>query len=181
MRGARAALLVTALAALASTAAAQIVPGTRAPATTAELVGDAQMIVCFLAAAGRPMPGLNMPLLGEEGMTLLADVPEELAKFVEKRPGQAILKLKSPADPVWIVHDPGTRRCGIYALTDPAPVEAKLVPDLLSGKNPWKRVEAPAGVDQAFALKIGSERFRTEITRPRSAGEPLLVLVRPGR
>jgi hypothetical protein len=174
-------LVLAGLAAVAAPASAQIVPGTRAPETTAELVGDAQMIVCFLAAAGRPMPGLNMPLLGEEGMTVLAQVPDELAKFVENRPDQAILKLKSPADPVWIVHDRNSRRCAIYALTDPAPVEAKLLPILLGGKDPWKRVEPGAGVDQAFALKLGRERFLTEITRPRAAGEPLVVVVRPGR
>ncbi|HEX8241490.1 MAG TPA: hypothetical protein VF574_17270 [Allosphingosinicella sp.] len=169
------------LAALSAPAAAQIVPGTRAPETTAELVGDAQMVVCFLAAAGRPMPGLNMPLLGEEGMTVLTQVPDPLARLVENRADQAILELKSPADPVWIVHDRSTRRCAIYALTDPAPVEAKLMPILLGGSHPWRRVEAGAGVDQAFALKLGRERFLTEISRPRAAGEPLLVVVRPGR
>ena len=38
-------------------AGAQLVPGTREPANIAEAIDDTRMLVCTLAAAGRPMGG----------------------------------------------------------------------------------------------------------------------------
>ncbi len=172
--------LAAALAALAVPAAAQLVPGTRAPADAAEAIDHAQALLCTLAAAGRPMPGLNMPLLGGEGYVQLETVPEALAPFVGSGSEQKAVELRSPGDPVWVVHDPRSGRCAILSFTDPSPVEAKLLASLAT-PGAWKPHKAGAGVDHAFRWKIGkSVRLLTEISTPDSPGKPLvMVVVRP--
>jgi hypothetical protein len=172
-------LAAAALALLAGPAAAQIVPGTRPPESAADAIDEAQALLCTLAAAGRPMPGLNMPLLGEEGMTQLDTVPDALARFVTSTPQQRIVQLHAPGDPVWVVHDAQTGRCAIYSFTDAAPVEAKLLASF-ARPGSWKPKEAAAPVDHAFEWKIGgSVRLRTEILLPDAAGEPIAVVVKP--
>jgi hypothetical protein len=174
-------LVAAALALLASPAAAQIIPGTRPPESAAEAIDDAQALLCTLAAAGRPMPGLNMELLGGEGMTQLDKVPDALARFVTGTPQQHIVQLQAPGEPIWVVHDPQTGICSIYSFTDAAPVEAKLLASFARSKS-WKRKEVVAPVDHAFEWKIGGEvLLRTEITLPDAAGEPLVVVVRPAQ
>lgn len=176
----KAALAVAALALLAGPAAAQIVPGLPAPTSPADAVSDAQAMLCTLAAAGRPMPGLNSALLGGEGMTALDALPDSLARFVGREPQQRIVQLVAPGDPVWVVHDPRSRRCAIITLTDPAPVTGKLLASLdLPGA--WERVDdAGGGIDYAYEWEIDkSVRLRTEVAIPDAFGEPLIVVVRP--
>ena len=172
-------LALTALALLAGPGQAQIVPGTRAPESTAEAIDDAQSLLCTLAAAGNPMPGLNMQLVGGEGYTPLDRIPDALARFVANAPQLRVVQLQAPGDPVWVVHDPESRRCSIYSFTDAAPVEAKLLGSL-STPGSWRRTDATAGIDHAFEWRIArSVRLRTEIALPDAAGEPLVVVVRP--
>jgi len=174
-----ASLAVAALALLAGPAAAQIVPGTRPPESAADAIDDAHSVLCTLAAAGRPMPGLNMPLLGEEGMTQLDKVPDALAPLVASAPQQRIVQLQAPGEPVWVVHDARTGHCSIYSFTDAAPVEAKLLASL-AHPGAWKRKKAAAPVDHAFEWKIGGAvRLRTEISLPDAAGDPIVVVVKP--
>jgi hypothetical protein len=176
----RAGLALAALALLASPAAAQIVPGTRAPESPADAVDLAQALLCTLAAAGRPTPGLNMQLIGGEGMTQLDKVPEALARFVTAAPTQKIILLQAPGEPVWIVHDAASSRCAIYSFTAAEPVVAKLLA-ALDRPGAWKRQKEPAvGVDHSYQWKMApGVRLATEILVPDSAGEPLAVVVRP--
>jgi|GEM_PF-4777196 len=171
--------LVPALALVASSAVAQLVPGTREPASAAEAIDDAHMIVCTLAAAGRPMGGLNIPLVGGEGYAPVDKVPDTLARFVQSTPQQKIVEYPGAGGPLWIVYDPASGRCAIYAFTDPAPVEARLLQSL---RRPgmWKpKKDADAGIDHAFEWKAEPGlRLRTEISLPDSAGEPILVVVK---
>jgi hypothetical protein len=175
-------LAAAALALLASPAAAQLVPGMRAPESPADAIDGAQAMLCTLAAAGRPTPGLNMGLIGGEGMTQLDGIPEALARFVPAAPTQKVVLLKAPGDPVWVVHDARTGRCGIYSFTAAAPVEAKLRA-ALDRPGAWKRSKKPvAGIDHSYEWKMApGVRLLTEISIPDSAGEPLLVLVRPSK
>jgi hypothetical protein len=172
-----------ALAALAATpAAAQLVPGTRAPASPAEAIDDAHMIVCTLAAAGRPMGGLNIPMVGGEGYAPVDKVPDPLARFVQSAPEQKILEYPGAGGPLWIVFDQASSRCSIYAFTDPAPVEARLLETFNRGKI-WKpkKVAGP-GIDRVFEWKAEPGlRLRTEISLPHAAGEPIVVAVEPAR
>lgn len=176
-------LILSAAAALAvpATASAQIVPGLRAPESPADAIDDAQSMLCVLAAAGRPMPGLNMKLLGSEGMTQLDKVPDQLAPFVSATATARVVLLHAPGDPVWVVHDSATGRCAIYSFTDPAPVEAKLLESMATPKA-WKRQEPSGGADHVYEWAIDKPlRLRTEITRPKAPGEPLAVVVTPFR
>lgn len=179
LRSAR--LPIAVLAFAASAAAAQLVPGTRPPADAAEAIGDAQTIVCTLAAAGRPMGGLNIPMVGGEGYAPIDRVPDSLARFVPSAPEQKILTYEGPGGPLWIVYDPGAARCAIYAFTDPAPVEARLL-QLLGGSGIWERRDAGAGIDHVYEWNVERGlRLRTEISRPHAAGEPVAVVVRAVR
>lgn len=174
-----AALAAAALTLLASPASAQIVPGTRAPESAADAIDQAQALLCTLAAAGRPMPGLNMSLLGEEGMTQLDKLPDALARFVASTPQQRVVHVQAPGDPVWVVHDAQTGICSIYSFTDAAPVESKLL-ELLARPGAWKSKKAAAPVDHAFEWKIGGAvRLRTEISLPDAAGDPIVIVVKP--
>jgi hypothetical protein len=163
--------------------AAQLVPGTEPPADAAEAVVDAHGIICTLAAAGRPVGGLNIPIVGGEGYAPLDRVPDSLARFVPAAPQQKILEYKGSGGPLWIAFDPGSRRCAIYTFADAAPVEAKLLETLGRSRklNMWKpKKDAASGVDQVFEWKAEPGlRLLTEISRPHAAGEPLTVVVRP--
>jgi hypothetical protein len=176
-------LAVPALALVASAATAQLVPGTRPPANAAEAVDDAHGVVCTLAAAGRPVGGLNIPMVGGEGYAPLNSAPDSLARFVPAAPQQKILEYKGAGGPLWIAFDPGSRRCAIYTFADSAPVEARLLETLGRSRklNMWKpRKDAAPGVDHAFEWKAEPGlRLLTEISRPHAAGEPLTVVVRP--
>jgi hypothetical protein len=173
-------LAVAALALLASPAAAQLVPGTRAPESPADAVDEAQALLCTLAAAGRPVPGLNMPLIGGEGMTQLDKVPEELARFVTASPTHRTVRLQAPGDPVWVVHDAGSGRCAIYSFAEASPVVTKLLA-ALDRPGAWKRLKKPvAGIDHSYEWKMApGVRLLTEILIPDAAGDPLAVVVRP--
>lgn len=173
-------LLVPALALVASSAAAQLVPGTREPESAAEAIDDAHMIVCTLAAAGRPMGGLNISMVGGEGYAPVDKAPDSLARFVENAPQQKIVHYPGAGGPLWIVYDPASRRCAIYAFTDPAPVEARLL-QTLGRSRIWKpKKNAGAGIDHVYEWKAEPGlRLRTEISLPDGAGEPILVVVRP--
>jgi hypothetical protein len=176
-------LLAPALAVAASAAGAQLVPGTDVPANPAEAVDDAHGIVCSLAAAGRPVGGLNIPMVGGEGYAPLERVPDSLVRFVPAAPQQKILEYKGDGGPLWILFDPASRRCAIYTFADAAPVEAKLLETLGRSLklNMWKpKKDAAPGVDHAFEWKAEPGlRLLTEISRPHAAGEPLTVVVRP--
>jgi hypothetical protein len=181
MRNSTLILAAGAALALPATAPAQIVPGLRAPESAADAIDDAQSMLCVLAAAGRPMPGLNMNLIGGEGMTQLDRLPEGLAPFVAAAATQQIVQLHAPGDPVWVVNDSATGRCAIYSFTDAAAVEARLLKSLATPKA-WKRQEPSGGADHVFEWAIDKPlRLRTEITRPKTPGEPLAVVVTPFR
>jgi hypothetical protein len=173
-------LAVPATALLASAVEAQLVPGTRPPASLAEAIDDAHMIVCTLAAAGRPMGGLNIPMVGGEGYAPVDRIPENLKAFVPSAPGQKVVAYEGAGGPLWIVYEPG--RCAIYAFTDAAPVEARLLQSM-GGSRMWKRKkDAGPGIDHAFEWKADrSLRLRTEISRPHAAGQPLAVVVTRAR
>jgi hypothetical protein len=173
-------LLVPALAFVTNAALAQLVPGTRTPANIAEAVDVAQAVVCTLAAADRPMGGLNSPPIGGEGYTPVDGVPDSLARFVAGAPRQKIVQYRGAGGPLWIVYDQVSSRCAIYAFADPAAVETKLL-ESLSHSLIWKpKKDAGAGIDYAYEWKAEPGRkLLTEISRPHAAGEPLVVVVRP--
>jgi hypothetical protein len=175
-------LLLPAFALVASAAAAQLVPGTRAPKSAAEAIDDAHMIVCTLAAAGRPMGGLNIPMVGGEGYAPVDKVPDSLVRFAPTTPGQKIVHYPGAGGPLWVVFDPASGRCAIYAFAESAPVEARLLQSL-GRSGMWKRrKDAGAGIDHAFEWKAEPGlRLRTEISLPDSAGDPILVAVTPAR
>jgi hypothetical protein len=184
-RSLRLAVPALALALAASRAAAQLVPGTEEPANAAEAVDDAHGVVCTLAAAGRPVGGLNIPMVGGEGYAPLDRAPDSLARFVPAAPQQKIFEYKGAGGPLWIVYDQASRRCAIYAFADPAPVEARLLETLdRSAKlHMWKRVkDAGPGIDDLYEWKAEPGlRLLTEISKPRASGEPFVVVVRPSR
>jgi hypothetical protein len=185
MRLRPAGLLAPALALAATAAGAQLVPGTRAPENAAEAIDDAHGVVCSLAAAGRPVGGLNIPLVGGEGYAPVDKVPDSLARFVPAAPQQKIVEYLGAGGPLWIVYDPASRRCAIYAFADPAPVEARLLETLdRSAKlHMWKRSkDAGPGIDDAYEWKAEPGlRLLTEISKPRAPGDPFVVVVRPSR
>jgi hypothetical protein len=173
-------LLLVGAAFVAPPAAAQLIPGTVPPENVAQAVDEARMVLCTLAAGGRPMGGLNMDLVGGEGYTPLAKVPEPLARFVQSAPPQRMVEYRAPGGPLWIVHDPSTGRCGIYTFAEAAPIEAKLLASL-GLSSMWKRKkDGGPGIDHLFEWKVDrSLRLRTEISRPHAPGEPFVVVVRP--
>lgn len=174
-------LLAAALALTGAGAQAQLVPGTREPASAAEAIGDAQAVVCTLAAAGRPMGGLNIPLVGGEGYAPVDRAPDSLARFVPDSPKRKIVEYRGAGGPLWIAFDPASNRCAIYAFTDPAPVETSLLQSL-GRSGIWKRKDAAAGADHVFEWKAEPGlRLRTEISRPRTEGAPMVVVVEPAR
>jgi hypothetical protein len=170
----------TAIALASIPAQAQLVPGTREPESPAEAIDDARMIVCTLAAAGRPMGGLNIPMVGGEGYAPVEKVPDSLARFVQSAPQQKIVEYPGAGGPLWIVYDPASGRCAIYAFTDAAPVEARLLQSLGRSRM-WKpKKDAGAGVDHAYEWKAEPGlRLRTEISLPDAAGDPIVVVVKP--
>jgi hypothetical protein len=163
-------------------AGAQLVPGTREPANAAEAIDDAHMVVCTLAAAGRPMGGFNIRFVGGEGYAAIAKLPDSLAPFVPAAPEQKFFEYKGAGGPLWITFDPASARCGIYAFADGAEAEARLIKSMAVSKV-WKRkADAGPGIDDAFEWR--PERtllLRTEISKPHAAGEPVAVVVRPVR
>ena len=157
--------------------AAQVVPGLRAPESAAEAILQAHQPVCVLAAAGRPVPGLNMDLTGEEGMTALDAVPAQLSAFVPSAPAQRVVQLKVPGEPVWIVHDAASGRCAIYSFTDADQAEAKLL-EAFAKTDAWKRRKAKGDVDHRFEWAIAKPLYlRSEISTPAAPGEPFTVVV----
>ncbi|HYG48243.1 MAG TPA: hypothetical protein VD846_09925 [Allosphingosinicella sp.] len=177
----RGALFAAALAVLAGPASAQLVPGLSPPASPAEAIDDAHSVLCTLAAAGRPMPGLNMKPIGGEGFTPLDRLPKALEPFFQSGPAEKIVQLKSPGDPVWLIHDPRSGACAIISFTDPAPAVARLLKSL-DQPGSWKRrSELGKDIDHAYEWKVDSLTLLTEIAFPDSPGPPLVVIVTRGK
>jgi hypothetical protein len=175
--------LAAGAAALAGTGAhAQFVPGTRPPADTAEAMDDARMIVCTLAAAGRPMGGLNIRFVGGEGYAAVDKLPDNLARFVPAAAQMKRFEYKGAGGPLWITFDPDSGRCAIYAFTDAAAAEGRLLKSLRAASQWRPKMDPGTGIDHAFEWRPEpSLRLVTEISKPHAAGEPMMVVVRPVR
>jgi hypothetical protein len=184
----RFALLLALLAPLAAMpAAAQMIPGLRAPASIAAGVGDAWWSGCFFAATDRPAVGLNLPLgeLAGAGLHEPASIPDDLRAFIATLAGHVrIAVLDAPGGQVWMFFDARAKRCTII----PEPVASEGIdakfPSLVPGGDGWRRIirdDGSPAFEQDFeaapALRRPGGRLRAWYQAAQGPASPQMIVV----
>ena len=98
--------------AICAVGSAQAMPGYRAPT---DMVDGAVMAVtgaCYLASAGRPVPGINTPAGGHagEGITERTSAPDWVSKASDAPGRSKFSTLTTPEGDIWIRFDEATRK-----------------------------------------------------------------------
>lgn len=156
-----------ALAALAlgtAPAAGQIAPGTRAPESVVQAVGDAWLLGCFFAAAERPAAGLNMGFdLAGPSLHPARSAPDDLRPLITALPGHmAVAVVDAPGGQVFLFHDRKAGRCLVVPTPATTPgIEAEFLK--LMARD-WKAVEAPEGVPAG--VRVFEDSFPAALGRP---------------
>jgi hypothetical protein len=154
---------------------AQVVAGYRAPT---DLVDGAVMAVtggCYLASAGRPVPGINTPAGGRagEGITEHTSAPDWVSKTSDAPGRSRFSTLKTPEGDIWIRFDEATSRCSlIVRSTDSEKFRSALVESLAKGPDSTRQGSA----DGSESIVSGNSKFAWTI-RVSTAATPDVVLV----
>jgi hypothetical protein len=154
---------------------AQVVAGYQAPT---DMVDGAVMAVtgaCYLASAGRPVPGINTPAGGHagEGVTERTSAPDWVSKASDAPGRSRFSTLKTPEGDIWIRFDEATSRCSVIARsTDVAKFRSALVESLAKGPNSTRQSSA----DGSESIVSGNSKFAWT-TRVSTAATPDVVLL----
>jgi hypothetical protein len=137
---------------------AQIAPGYRAPT---DMVDGAAMAVtagCYLASAGRPVPGVNTPAGGRagEGLTEQTSAPDWVGKASDASARSRFSTLNTPEGDVWIRFDEATSRCSVFTRPkDVAKFRSGIVESLAKSPNSKRETSA----DGSESIVSGSSKF----------------------
>jgi len=173
----RLALLTAAFAALAPPpVAAQIMPGVVAPATARDAMSIGQMLACTFAAAGRPSPVSSADTSAAVGLTHREAAPGAiLAAAGMTADGTLAFTVDNPEGEVWILNNPGQRRCAVATVAgDLADVEALFAGDFARGTMGYREARATEPGTRRFeARDIGLTAILKSSTGP---GVPVVVI-----
>jgi len=145
---------------LASTADAQIGGGIRVPETQLDGVMQAHTFGCFLASAGRPVPGINLdaPDLMGEGLHSQTSAEPWLVEAVEIETGSTLATLDTPEGPVWIVFDGKTRACTVaLQRSDVEAFRSQFVEKAFD--DDWDRKKDKTAAGFRYEMKLAGLKF----------------------
>jgi hypothetical protein len=180
-------LAAIALPLAATPAAAQMVPGLRAPASVADAVADAWLAGCYFAATDRPAVGLNLPLgdLAGPGLHAATSIPDELRAFIDTLADNVVVAvLDAPGGAVWMFFDPRSKRCTIV----PQPVTSEGIEaeftTLVRPDQDWRPVTRDGGgaafeqdFEAAPALRRPGGRLRAWYQAAKGPASPQMIVV----
>ncbi|MEZ0244586.1 MAG: hypothetical protein ACAH11_14520 [Sphingomonas sp.] len=155
-------------------ARAQIAPGFRAPASIVDGIDHAWGFACFLAAAGRPVAGLNIGMeQAGEGLHRPGRIPDDLAPLAKRLDGYSVVVLDAPGGGVWIFHSVREKRCVIVPYPLDTPGVAEAAPAMFAGFRNVKPVEGRPGV---YAFDVpGAPRLEFHY-QPAGDGLPQMIV-----
>jgi hypothetical protein len=160
----------------AAPAAAQIMPGLRAPATAHDAMSIGQLIGCTFAVTGRPSAVSSADTSGAEGLTHHDAAPAAmLAAAGMAAEGTLAFTVANPEGEVWLLNNSRQGRCAVATLAgDLAANEAAFAADLAGGRMGFR--EAPGG-------EAGTRRFESRdmgvivtLKAPGASGAPFAVI-----
>ncbi|MEA3031466.1 MAG: hypothetical protein QOG13_2791 [Sphingomonadales bacterium] len=167
-----------ALAALlaAAPAAAQIMPGLRAPATAHDAMSIGQLIGCTFAVTGRPTAVASADTSGAEGLAHHDSAPAAMLEATGMAAdGTLAFTLDNPQGEVWLLNNPRQGRCAVATLAgDLAANEAAFATDLTGGRMGFR--EAQGG--EAGTRRFESRDMGVTVTlkSPAAPGAPFAVI-----
>jgi hypothetical protein len=162
---------------LALPANAQVMPGLRAPKDMVDAAVMAVTSACFLASAGRPVPGINVPSGDNagKGITEHKAAPEWVKEVGAEQGRSRFSTLASPEGEVWIRFDASTARCSVIARpADVAKFRTAFGDSLAKGSSELKR---EIGVDgsETFLREGPAFAWTTRVSSPAAASAVVLI------
>ncbi|HMG47642.1 MAG TPA: hypothetical protein VK614_09310 [Allosphingosinicella sp.] len=151
----------------AAPAAAQIMPGLRAPATAHDAMSIGQLIGCTFAVTGRPSAVSSADTSGSQGLTHRDAAPAAmLAAAGMTAEGTLAFTLDNPQGEVWLLNNPAQHRCAVATLAgDLAANEAAFV--AMAGSRMGFQA---AGGGEAGARRYESREMGVIVTLKSSTG-----------
>lgn len=158
-------------------AVAQIAPGYREPT---DLVDGAIMAVtsgCYLAAAGRPVPGINKPSggLAGKGVTEQESAPVWVTQASNSPNRVRYSTLGTPEGDIWIGFDETTSRCSVIARPVDVSKFRSAAGDLLVKGSP--EVKREMATDGSESIVKGTQGFgwKSRVSTPTTAPDVVLI------
>jgi hypothetical protein len=160
----------------AAPAAAQIMPGLRAPETAHDAMTIGQLLGCTFAVTGRPSAVASADTSGSQGLAHHDAAPAAmLAAAGMTGDGTLAFTLANPEGEVWLLNNPGQHRCAVATLAgDLADNEAAFVEAI--GRSPagFRSVEGgETGTHRYESREIGLTVTLKSSTGP---GAPFVVI-----
>jgi hypothetical protein len=159
----------------AAPAAAQIMPGLRAPATAHDAMSIGQLIGCTFAVTGRPSAVASADTAGSEGLTHHdAAPPAMLAAAGMAAEGTLAFTLANPEGEVWLLNNPQQHRCAVATLArDLAANEAAFVAAMAGSRMGFQAAGREAGARRYESRDMGVTVTLKSSTGP---GAPFAVI-----
>jgi hypothetical protein len=160
----------------AAPAAAQIMPGVRAPATAHDAMSIGQLIGCTFAVTGRPSAVSSADTSGAEGLTHHDSAPAAMLSAAGMAAeGTLAFTVDNPEGEVWLLNDARQGRCAVATLAgDLAANEAAFAADM---------ARSVAGFREARGSEAGTRRYESRdmgvtvtLKAASGAGVPFVVI-----
>ena len=160
----------------AAPAAAQIMPGLRAPATANDAMTIGQLLGCTFAVTGRPSAVSSADTSGAEGLTHHDTAPAAmLAAAGMTADGTLAFTLGNPEGEVWLLNNPAQHRCAVATLAgDLAANEAAFVAAMARSPAAFRAVDGgEAGTRRYESREMG---VAVTLKSPAAPGTPFVVI-----
>lgn len=168
-------LAVLAILLSAAPAAAQIMPGLRAPTTAHDAMALGQLLGCTFAVAGRPSAVSSADTSGAEGLTHHDAAPAAMLTAAGMTAdGTLAFTLGNPEGEVWLLNDPRQHRCAVATLAgDLAANEAAFVAAMTRSGTTFRAAGGEAGARRYESREMG---VAVTLKSPAGPGVPFVVI-----
>jgi hypothetical protein len=152
-------------------------PGFRAPTDTVDAAVMAVTGACWLASAGRPVPGVNLPADGNagEGIREHKSAPDWVRNASEAKGRSRFSTLANPEGEIWIRFDEATARCSVIVRpSDVNRFRAAFSDSLINGSSEWTRETAVDG-SESLAKVAPTFAWTSRVSIPVATPDVVLI------
>jgi hypothetical protein len=157
---------------------AQVMPGMRAPADMVDAAVMAVTSACWLASAGRPVFGINLPAKGNagEGVSEHRSAPAWVKKAGDAKGRSRFSTLASPEGMIWIRFDEDTARCSLIVRpTDVAKFRAAFGDSLATGGPADLKRESAADGSESIVNETPTFVWTSRVSVPPKMPDVVLI------